>query len=113
MSSINDQHIRMAYTRMRLSAYNFMVERGRWTKPKTEYAKRVCSNCKVIEDEYHCLVECGKFTQFQKKYLPMSLRRHPNFVKFISMFQEENPEKVRKYALLCCKVLDEYRKNVI
>ena len=37
--------IKSAFTKLRLSSHRFMVERGRWMKPKVQYIDRKCTLC--------------------------------------------------------------------
>ena len=58
--------LRTAITKIRLSSHLFYIERGRWSKPKIEAVNRICDTCFVLEDEYHCIIECPKFTNERK-----------------------------------------------
>ena len=50
--------LRSAFTKLRLSSHRFMVERGRWMKPKVQYIDRKCTLCNDndIQDEYHIVL---------------------------------------------------------
>ena len=63
--------LRIPISKIRLSSHTFFIERGRWMKiAKNE---RVCQICGVIEDEFHCLVECPRFNNERRGLLPISL----------------------------------------
>ena len=49
--NIKEKYIRNALTKIRLGSHNLMVERGRWKN--LELIGRQCSNCYLVEDEYH------------------------------------------------------------
>ena len=55
---------RNALTRLRISAHNLYIERGRYTRPPISRDNRVCMFCKnnlnilVVEDELHVINDC-------------------------------------------------------
>ena len=74
--------IRIALTKLRLSSHVFLVERGRWKKIALE--ERVCMLCNVVEDEFHCLIECPRFNkQRMDDCLPLVLKYRPSMFEFI------------------------------
>ena len=88
-----------------------MVERGRWLRPKLELHERNCphcDNCLVVEDEYHCLVECPRFNHIHRKYLPQVLKFRLNMQTFISEIKLDRADNLFKMALLCFHVLKDY-----
>ena len=71
---------RREFTRLRISAHQLQIERGRYTVPrKTPIERRLCTTCNVLEDEKHFVLTCprhdkerqelfnylGSFTTFQ------------------------------------------------
>ena len=44
--------LRSRLTKLRLSSHKYLVERGRWLKPKLPYIDRKCTLCN-IPDEYN------------------------------------------------------------
>ena len=58
IEAISDCRYRIAMTKLRSSSYTLEVERGRYTKPKTNICERLCPVCNVIEDEIHFLANC-------------------------------------------------------
>lgn len=66
LSMIRSKDTRTAFTRLRISAHNLAIETGRHVKPKMKLEERVCINCNhgnVIEDEYHFLMNCNKYSE--------------------------------------------------
>ena len=55
IEAISDCRYRIAMTKLRSSSHTLGVERGRYTKPKTNICERLCPVCNVIEDEIHFL----------------------------------------------------------
>lgn len=51
---------RRALTRLRISAHQLAIERGRYTRPPTAVEGRTCEYCpSKIEDEMHVMLECA------------------------------------------------------
>ena len=105
-----NRHLRIGITKIRLSSHSLYVERGRWLKIQKD--KRVCIICNVIEDEYHCLVECPRFINERRGKLPITLTNKPTMYDFIVFLKSENITEIRKLGLLCCNVLAEHRNFV-
>ena len=64
---ISNSHYRIAMTKLRASSHTLEIERGRYTKPKTDVCERLCPTCNVIEDEVHCLVKCKLYESERKR----------------------------------------------
>ena len=58
IEAISDCRYRIAMTKLRSSSHTLEVERGRYTKPKTNICERLCPVCNVIEYEIHFLANC-------------------------------------------------------
>ena len=74
--------LRVAISKIRLSSHIFLIERGRWVNKQRN--ERVCQVCRVIEDEYHCLIECTRFNNERRGLLPSVLKERPNMFEFIT-----------------------------
>ena len=84
LTSIKEKYIRIALAKLRLGSHNFMVERGRWVRPKIDYLLRRCQQCEDIEDEYHIIMICTRFTALRKRLLPKNLYNNPSLFKLIN-----------------------------
>ena len=58
-----DLKYRNTITKMRFSSHPLEIESGRYTKPKTPRSNRLCSRCKVIEDERHFILDCALYKE--------------------------------------------------
>ena len=58
IEAISDCSYSIAMTKLRSSSHTLEVERGRYTKPKTNICERLCPVCNVIEDKIHFLANC-------------------------------------------------------
>jgi len=60
---ISDTRFRVAMAKLRCSSHILEIERGRYTKPKTDINNRLCPVCNVVEDELHFLIDCNLYIQ--------------------------------------------------
>ena len=68
LCGIKEKYIRINITKFRLGSHNLMIERGRWTNK--ELIDRECNLCGKLEDEYHAVIECPRYQEFRKRYIP-------------------------------------------
>ena len=63
VSLINNRNQRNWLTRIRISAHNLKIERGRYTQPTTPILERLCNFCNssCIDDEQHFMLFCSTF----------------------------------------------------
>ena len=68
LSIPNIKH-RNALTRLRISAHNLPIERGRYLRPPTPVNERLCTKCNdgCIGDEFHFLMECSMLNNERQK----------------------------------------------
>ena len=56
----NNRKHRVAFTKLRLSDYNLMIEKGRHRRPITPKEYRFCPHCPLqVEHEMHLLTTCN------------------------------------------------------
>ena len=103
---------RIAISKIRLSSHSFNIERGRWGNNKMPKLERKCQECDELEDEYHCLVECPRFVNERKGYLPVKLRQKPSMFGFIKFINSENHENIKMLGRLCYKIMKEHKKSI-
>ena len=75
-TNILDKHKIIALTKIRLGSHNFLIERGRWQRPKLDIVRRTCNICDSIEDEYHVIIECPTYIDIRQRLLDNSLLSH-------------------------------------
>ena len=58
------------YTKFRISAQKLNIEKQRYVKPRIPPSKRLCEMCNLnkVEDEFHVLFHCTKYTELRIKY---------------------------------------------
>ena len=106
---IDSKHHRISLSKIRLGSHNFWIERGRWSKPKKKDHLRICTDCRKIEDEYHCFIECPRFKPYTKK-LPANLLKKPSMYVFIKTLNTTEPATMKRLATVCSDILLNYEK---
>ncbi len=79
--SLKNEHFRKALTKLRISAHLLANEKGRYTNPSTPVIDRICKHCpgRRIEDEYHFLIDCTKFSFERNKLFNIIEKACPQF----------------------------------
>ena len=63
--SMLSDYYRVIISRWRLSNHRLNIETGRYTNPITVRNDRVCTLCKVVEDEQHVIFECPRYSNIR------------------------------------------------
>ena len=86
------KYLRIYFTKLRLSSHKFLVERGRWVKPKVPYNERRCTLCNNpdVQDEFHITLCCAKFNSLREKYIKPYYYRRPSMHKLVELMNTEN-----------------------
>ena len=113
LRTINKNHLRIALTKMRLGSHNFMIERGRWSRPTIQYTHRLCKTCDMLEDEMHIFFQCDRYSDLRQKYLPKHIHNHPSMFKFITYLHKAEGKLLTNLATFCYKVFKDYDENII
>ena len=85
LNLIQDINIRKQFTRLRISAHNLMIEKGRHRRPKPlPVDKQICRYCNLgnIEDELHIIIKCNHFSHVRKKLYEKLNEIFPDFDKY-------------------------------
>ena len=59
---VKNPKYRIAFSKIRTSSHKLEIERGQYTRPITLIEKRICHLCKVVEDEFHFMLQCYIYT---------------------------------------------------
>ena len=68
-------YYRIIISRWRFSNHRLNIETGRYTKPITERKDRVCTLCRVVEDELHVIFECPRYENARNQYNHLTVNR--------------------------------------
>ena len=113
LTEIKYNHLRIALSRLRLGSHNFMVERGRWTRPPLDHPNRICKEFDELEDEFHIFFECTRYGLLRKQYLPSYLLNRPSMEKFIDYLHKAKGDDLLKLSVFIFKVFKHYDTNEI
>ena len=84
LDTITIKSHRIAYVRLLTSSHHLRIETGRWERPPLLQELRFCDQCHKIEDEYHFLLECTKFTDLRKELIPKYYWKRPSMFKCVN-----------------------------
>ena len=76
---INVHKFRISLSKIRASSHDLQIERGRYTRPKTDPKQRLCVWCLEVEDEEHFITRC-QINAHERQILYTKIRsKHPKF----------------------------------
>ena len=99
MSNIISKSLRSALTRLRISAHDLNIERGRYVGIDRRDRLCNCCNMSVIEDEYHFLLVCPLYRELRMRYFPKYFCNWPNIDKLYKLLNISSNQKQIKLAL--------------
>jgi len=95
---------RYSFTKLRVSANRLFIETGRWEKPNSiPLDERLCTNCNVLEDEFHFVCECIFYNDLRRTYIPKYYRSRPNMAKFVELLSCQNTIILKNLSTLIFK----------
>ena len=85
LRSIINRDVRKCFTQFRISAHQLAIEKGRHRNIKAH--NRLCKFCQTneVEDEYHFLIKCQKFSSERNKLFS---DMHMSCVNFLQLSEE-------------------------
>ena len=98
---------RTQISKLRLSSHPLRIETGRYGNNRVERSQRHCQICdmNVVEDEFHFLFICRRYTHLRKTYIKRTYYTRPNMQKCVYLLQSGSRKtlidlaKYIKYAL--------------
>ena len=105
------KHLGIAIAKIRMSSHIFLIERGRWLK--IERKKRVCDLCQTIEDEFHIFLECPRFNDERKDYIPTYLTESRSMFNFIKFLNTNDATHQKNLGYLSYKLQTKYKKLLL
>ena len=80
LDKIHNKSHRNALSCLITSSHRLRVETSRWERP---YESRICTMCHKLDDEFHSLLECPRYHDIRRQYLPTYFRVRPSMFKCI------------------------------
>jgi len=98
--TLNISKYRYVMSKLRMASHRLHIETGRWSKPRTTpLNERTWTNCNVIEDEFHFVLEDKLFTEIRNRYIPIFSRKHPSVYTLMTLINNENKNIIRNLAV--------------
>ena len=98
LDKIHNKSHRNALARLITSSHRLRVETGRWERPVIPYESRMCTMRHKLDDEFHFLLECPRYHDIKRQYLPIYFRVRPSMFKCIELLNTNNDKTVRSLA---------------
>lgn len=96
---------RYAFTKFVTKNHKLAVVTGAWHKPRPiPFRERLCTVCRKLEDEYHVVMECSKFTRLRERYISETFWRRPSMYKFMSLISSIDPPTLQNLAIFVYKI---------
>ena len=101
LENLNVFKYMQAMSKLRMSSHRLAIESGRWTRPNIiPVNERKCTRCKLVEDEYHFILECTIYIDLRKKYIPKYFWKRPSMFKFVELLNTTNMKILRNLRFL-------------
>lgn len=95
---------RNAIARLKCSSHRLEIESWRWHKPIRKLIdERLCTNCNVVENDYHFLFECCLYNDLRIQYMDSYFYTNPNQLKLKQLFQGTHEKQVIDLAMFIQK----------
>ena len=110
---LDNKAFRIAITKIRLSSHPFMIERARWNARVPDVGERVCTQCNVVENEYHCLFVCPRFVNERMGCVPnIMMQCHNPLFQFYNFLSSNDESNIYRLGRLCYNVLKTYKQEL-
>ena len=103
LSYVKNVNVRKNITKLRLSAHNLPIEKGRYKRPeKIPPHLRLCDECNtnMIGDEFHIIMKCNKYEQIRADFFEKMNNSEESFSnlecheKFVYIMKLNNENKI-------------------
>ena len=105
LENIFSRNLRIALTKLRISAHNLRIQTGRYSRDRVDRNLRYCLICNTneIEDEFHFVLKCPVYENLRKKYIKRYYRSRPSMFKFVQLLRSD----VNKDIKMLCNYINE------
>jgi len=103
---------RYSYVNFRLGCHELEIERGRYRNIPRQ--NRICTLCaqNSVEDEYHFLLCCEKYSDIRSLYIPNKYYNNPSVHKFNMLMSSKNENIIKATATYLVHAFRERSKQV-
>ena len=103
------QNLANIFIRFRWLNHKLPIQKGRFLG--IERNDRVCQKCdlEALGDEFHYIFVCPFFAEARKQYLKPYYRKHPNTIKFSSLFNSKKKSVLKNVITFLNVIIQEFR----
>jgi len=110
--------LRTYITKLRLSVLPLRIQTGRYASQNTPRNERHCLLCNEtdLEDEFHFVCKCTKYSTIRKKYIKPFYYNKPSVYKFHQLLNGNNTNELlmlAKYVKLALKARNTFLNNTL
>ena len=122
LTQITNPILRSNLTKLRISAHNLAIEKGRYrkmlddTNSSIHYKSRTCNNCTLnkVENEYHFIMECKLYENQRKCFLDKlndTLRSKAPQDLFIYLMKLSDNQILPDFATYVSTIMEQRKSN--
>ena len=100
---ISNVKYRNIISKLRQSAHNLAIERGRHQNVDRRLRKCIYCDINEIEDEFHFVKVCTKYTYLRNKYINKYYINRPSIFNFVQLLNSANVKTLNNLATSCIK----------
>ena len=88
--------LRSHLCRLRTSAHSLRIQTGRFSNNRTPRNERLCLLCNMnkVEDEFHFMFICPKYSILRRKYIDNYCFRSPSMYKLVELFIKKEKRRI-------------------
>ena len=97
-----------------MSSHKLRIETGRYGRNRIDRNERQCQicNCGDIEDEYHFIIICNKYSDIRKIYIDKYYTQRPSMFKFIELLSSKKHKTLDNLAIFIKNALQVRNANL-
>ena len=105
LENIISRNLRIALTKLRISAHSLRIQTGRYSRDRVDRNLRYCLICNAneIEDEFHFILMCPAYENLRKIHIKRYYRNRPNMHKFVQLLRCDTNKEIH----MLCKYINE------
>ena len=102
LNIINIAKYRYSFARFVTRNHKLTIITERWARGRP-YPERVCPECNILDDEFHCVLECTKYLDWRRKYIKKYYYRRPSMLKFVQLLTSADKKTIQGLAMFLNK----------
>ena len=72
LTNVDKKHV-STLARFRMRNHRLAIEAGEWLDTPIELENRICTDCGVLEDEAHIVIECPRYGDLRLRYIDQQI----------------------------------------